>query len=49
MSMWHINQKLILLLRLFVKMITYGGEGEGGIHRVRGWGKSMLPVLLGFT
>ena len=43
-GMWHITQKLILLVGLFLKGITWDGEGQGGAHKVRGWGKLMLPV-----
>ena len=44
MGMWHVTQKLILLFGLFLKGITRDGGGQGGAHKVRGWGKSMLPV-----
>ena len=40
MDMWHVTKKLILLLGLFLKEITRSGGGEGGAHKVRGWGKS---------
>ena len=39
MGMWHVTQKMILLLWLFLKGITRSGGGQ-----VRGWGKSMLPA-----
>ena len=44
MDMWHVTQKLILLPGLFLKEITRSGGGQGGAHKVRGWGKLMLPV-----
>ena len=37
-------QNLILFVRLFLKEITRGGEGQGDDHKVRGWAKSMLAV-----
>ena len=30
MGMWHITQKVILLLRLFLNVITRSGGGQGG-------------------
>ena len=44
MGMWHITQKLIMLLGLFLKGIAWGGGGQGGAHKVHGWGKSMLSA-----
>ena len=44
MGMWPGFQKLILLVGLSLKRITRDGEGQGGTHKVDGWGKSMLPV-----
>ena len=38
------SQKQILLFGLFLKWIIQGGGGQGGAHKVRGWGKSMLPA-----
>ena len=43
-GIWHATQKLILLVGLSLKGITQGGGGQGGAHKVRGWGKSMLPA-----
>ena len=40
MALWHVTEKLILLVRLFLKGIILGGGG----HKVRGWVKLMLPV-----
>ena len=39
MGMWHVTQKVILLLGLFLKGITQGGTSWGGWG---GWGKLML-------
>ena len=44
MDMWHVTQKMILLVDLFLKGITQRRGGQGDNHKVRGWGKSMLPV-----
>ena len=44
MGIWHVIQKLILLLGLFLTGITHGGGSQGGNHKVRCWGRSMLPV-----
>ena len=44
MGMWHVIQKLILLLGLFLKEITRSEGSQGDAHKVRGWGKSMLPA-----
>ena len=43
MGMWHVTQ-VILLLGLFLKGVTQSGGGQGGTYKVRGRGKSMLPV-----
>ena len=38
-ALWHFTQKVILLVRLFLKGITV-------MEEIRGWGKSMLPVFV---
>ena len=44
MGMWHVTQKPILLLGLFLKGITRCGGGQESVHKVCGWSKSLLPV-----
>ena len=44
MAIWHITQKLILLVGLSLKGITCGEEGQGDAHKVHGRGKLVLPV-----
>ena len=43
-GMWHVTQKLILLVRLSLKGIIRRGGDQEGAHKVRGWGKSVFPV-----
>ena len=44
MGMWHVTQKVILLVVLFLIEITQGGGGQGGTHKLCVWGKSILPA-----
>ena len=41
MGMWHVTQKLILLVGLSLSETTQGG-GQGLAYKVHGCGKSML-------
>ena len=45
MALWHVTQKVILLVGLSLKGITQGGGGQGGACKVHGWDKLMLPVV----
>ena len=41
--MWHINQKLILLVGFFLKGITWHGGGEGSLASCMAGASKCLP------